>query len=314
MTTDVLFRQAGPADLPALVALSQSMNWPHRLVDWSMLLDLGAGWVATHHGQTIGSVLYWHQGERHATIGLVIVAHAWQGRRIGFALMQHALASCPGRVVMLHATQEGAPLYRRLGFEPAHMVRQHQRAHFSAPDPWPEAASDAVHHASPGRLRAMTPSDHDSVIALYSQAAGMDKRHILAPFLPDSQGKVLMRSHTLAGFSLLRPYGRGQHIGPIVAPDVDAARHLAACWMHSGTPMFLRVDASDDALSAWLHAAGLPQVDPVQCMWRPVDGQHDPEARPDDGHALAAGPGPGDQASGTQAGVKVFAVLNQALG
>ncbi|GAB7528629.1 hypothetical protein PS3A_10380 [Pseudomonas sp. 3A(2025)] len=60
------------ADLEQAHALSQALNWPHRLQDWALLHNVAQGFVAEHHGQVIGSAFACPQGE-YSSIGLVII-------------------------------------------------------------------------------------------------------------------------------------------------------------------------------------------------------------------------------------------------
>ncbi|HEY1393440.1 MAG TPA: GNAT family N-acetyltransferase, partial [Methylibium sp.] len=79
------------ADLEAAYALSAELRWPHRFADWEQVFRLGEGLVAERDGVVVGTGLRWRWGPRHATIGLIIVAPACQGRRIGHRLMSGLL-------------------------------------------------------------------------------------------------------------------------------------------------------------------------------------------------------------------------------
>ena len=98
----------------------------HRRDDWQQALRLGEGVVALENGALIGTILCWRWGPEYATLGLVIVDDAQQGRGIGRQLMQRALEKLAGSNVRLHATAAGQPLYARLGFVATGHVEQHQ--------------------------------------------------------------------------------------------------------------------------------------------------------------------------------------------
>ena len=55
--------------------------------DWEQALRHGEGLVAERDGKVVGTGLRWRWGPRHATLGLIIVSPACQGRRIGHRLM-----------------------------------------------------------------------------------------------------------------------------------------------------------------------------------------------------------------------------------
>ena len=103
-------------DLPAAHAMSVEMRWPHRALDWEQALRHAEGLVAERDGQVVGTGLRWRWGPQQATIGLVIVSPACQGRRIGHRLMTALLQGLEGCSVLLQATSEGRGLYERLGF------------------------------------------------------------------------------------------------------------------------------------------------------------------------------------------------------
>ena len=121
------------ADLPAAHALSAEMRWPHRPVDWELALRHAEGLVAERDGQVVGTGLRWRWGPQHATIGLIIVSPACQGRRIGHRLMTALLEGLEGCSVLLQATSEGRGLYERLGFVRTGEIRQHQGVALPAP-------------------------------------------------------------------------------------------------------------------------------------------------------------------------------------
>ena len=77
-----------------------------------------------------------------------------------------------------------------------------------------------------------------------------------------AQGKtvVLERGGRPVGFAVLRRFGRGHAVGPVAAPDFDAARLLIAdCFRR--TQGFVRIDVDiTSALSPWLESMGLPCV------------------------------------------------------
>ena len=67
---------------------------------------------------------------------------------------------------------------------------------------------------------------------------------------------------------MLRRFGHGHAIGPVAAPDFDAARLLIAdcCCRTVG---FLRVDVdATSGLMQWLESLGLPRTNAVTIMVR----------------------------------------------
>jgi predicted N-acetyltransferase YhbS len=245
-------RALTPRDLPALHALSAEAGWPHRVQDWAMVLSLGEGLAAcAPDGTILGTAMQWRWSATCATIGMVLVAQAQQGKGLGRQLMQGLLAADPTRAVMLNATLAGLGLYERLGFRPIGMVRQHQ----------------GIVTAPRVPLRLALPADVPALIALDEAAFGTPRSALIETLMATADIHVLERGGKLRGFAVRRTFGHGEAIGPVVAETEDDATALAAAVLRPG---FQRIDIPAEAasLAAWLTQAGLPAVDEVTVMTR----------------------------------------------
>jgi GNAT superfamily N-acetyltransferase len=261
-SSETTLRPMHAGDLAAMHGLAQQMSWAHRPEDCAQLLALGAGTVAVDAtGRTVGGGLRWSFGRDVGTIGLVLVAPDQQGRGIGRALMKALIADSGSRTLMLNATAEGLPLYEKLGFVSTGFVRQHQgrRAEGSVLPSVP-----AVH------VRRAMPADYAALCALDAAAFGTDRSALVSRLLADGEAWVVERAGQPAGFAVLRAFGRGMIIGPVVASNEDEAIALAAAAAKAAPPGVLRADipANAEGLAAWLTAAGLPAVDTVTIMLR----------------------------------------------
>jgi len=277
----VNLRHMTAEDLAAAHDLSHEQKWPHRIEDWEMMFSLGSGYVAERDGELIGTAMSWLYGEDAATLGMVIVSPKAQGMGIGRRLMDAVLNDLSGRTVMLNATDEGLPLYRKMGFEPIGPIYQHQGAAFAVP--MAELIPDE-------RVRPLGNKDMDVLRTLARRATGMDRDKLLEALVPGAQGVVLTRSNEPVGFALFRRFGRGYVVGPTIAPDTGGAKALISHWLGSNSGIFCRLDVTEESgLSGWLDELGLPCVGRVMRMTR---GQH-PKADPD---------------------LKIFSLTTQALG
>src|SRR5688572_26690485 len=142
----VALRTMTAGDLPAAHELTAEQRWPHRPAAWAQAFRHGEGFVAERDRQVVGTGVRWRWGPRHATVGLIVVAPACQGRRIGARLMTTLLEGLDDCTVLLHATSEGRGLYERLGFTRIGEVRQHQGNAL----PTPPIALDAGWRLRPG--------------------------------------------------------------------------------------------------------------------------------------------------------------------
>jgi GNAT superfamily N-acetyltransferase len=247
-------------DLGAMHRLAQQMSWPHRPEDCAQLFELGAGTVAVDAtGVTIGVGMWWSFGPDAGTVGMVLVAPERQGRGIGRALMTALIAESAPRALMLNATAEGLGLYKKLGFVPIGPVCQHQAGLTE------RRAMPPVPAVSPRRA---VSADHETLCALDAAVFGADRSALVGRLLRTGEAWVIDRAGRPAGFAILRAFGRGAMIGPIVAPGEDEAIALVAAAARAAPPGVLRVDipAHAERLGRWLAAAGLPAIDTVTTM------------------------------------------------
>lgn len=285
-TSALLYRPFTADDLPAAHALSVEVKWPHRADDWRFVLDAGAGFVAQDGERVVGTALYWKHGDDGASLGMVIVAPDSQGKGIGRRLMEMLLDALGNRITVLHATPAGEPLYAKLGFRRIGAVHQHQSAGFSVP---------VIDLRRGESIRAIEPGDTATLVALASRSSGFDRSAVLPALLRFAQGVLIERDGQTLGFALIREFGRGHAIGPVVSVTGDhehtrRAQALIAHFLARNEDRFTRIDTPDESgLSDWLAAVGLARVDTVIKMARNGTPPHD-------------------------ASVAQFAIINQALG
>lgn len=277
----VNYRKFRRSDVAAAHRLSLAVSWPHRLEDWELVQRLGSGYVAEDRGGIVGTVLFWKHDRRSASLGMVIVSPARQGKGIGRKLMSMALADLDGRAVLLNATRAGQPLYERLGFKAIDQVEQHQGMANNVP----------VGALARGeRLRPVGASDAPHLVSLATRAAGMSRARVVPRLLEVAEGIVLDSGGEPTGFAFFRRFGRGYAIGPVVAPDAQRAKVLIGYWASMHPRKFLRIDVhASTGLGDWLVGVGLKKVDTVVTMLKGTPPPQDPE-------------------------VRAFALVNQALG
>ena len=259
-TEIMALRALTAADLDAAHGLSRAVAWPHRIEDWRLMSSLGHGVAAVDASDALqGVAMWWPQGADFATLGMVIVSPTQQKSGIGRRLMAAAVEAAGERRIQLNATVEGLRLYRSFGFEEIGGIHQHQGV----------IADSALAVATTADVRPLTEADRASVLSLDLRAFGGDRTATLATLLPLSQGWVSERPGGITGYLLVRDFGRGKILGPLVATDgEDALALLSAAAVRTGG--FLRADIPDDAriISDWLNGAGLSRVGEVRTMLR----------------------------------------------
>lgn len=250
-----------PADLPAALALTQAQNWSHQMHDWALHLRLGRGFGARDaDGSLLGTAIWWDWGAALATLGLVVVRPDAQGRGIGRRLMHAILGETGARDVGLVATNAGLKLYQDCGFVTTGGVLQCQGTVRGRGTTAPAGL----------RLRALRPTDRDTLLALDAAATGAGRAALLDAILSAGMPALVAEDAGGAlGYALLRPAGRGVTVGPLVARDEQVAIALATAALDQVEGLArLDVPAAATALVAALESRGLVVVDRVTAMLR----------------------------------------------
>ncbi|QQN75662.1 GNAT family N-acetyltransferase [Croceicoccus sp. YJ47] len=249
-----------PEHLEAANALSEEESWPHRLEDWQLFEELGEGIVATVDERVVGTIMAFRYGDRHATLGMLLEAGEVRERDIARMLMLAMLDRLGEDMnVMLSATPKRQSLFTSLGFVPAGLVHQHQGIAPSMPLTAPREDE---------RVRPMGEGERD-LPGLYCSATGVDRSVLFYAMARDSSGIVLTRDHEPVGFALLRRFGRGRVIAPIVAPDFEGAKLLATQMLGAQAGHYCRIDTVGGfGMSEWLESIGLPRATTVRTMVR----------------------------------------------
>jgi predicted N-acetyltransferase YhbS len=256
----ITYRRMTEDDLPSAHGLTQVVRWAHRLEDWQFMHRIGTGFVAEENGTLVGSGLCWKFGTTHASLGMIIVSPERQGKGIGRELMNLILEELGERCILLTATPAGQPLYEKLGFVPTGTVVHHQGT-MQQTSPLALAAGE--------RIRPVVAGDLQALAALATRALGMPREDLIAQLLNVAEGVVIEKNCEAIGFSMMRRFGRGHVIGPVVAPDTERAKALIAHWAEAYTGSFVRVDVTGDSgLSTWVESLGLESVGPSVRMTR----------------------------------------------
>jgi GNAT superfamily N-acetyltransferase len=241
-------------DLPACLALTQGVNWPHRMIDWQLHYQLGNGSaIVDEQGELIGIILWWDYGPEYATVGLVVVPEHMQGKGLGRKLMNTVMAQTGERNLQLVATNAGKRLYEQCGFAEQGLIYQVQ----------------GIPHSKPGVLlpngisiRSISLEQLDDIIALDGEAYQAQRKELLKTLLKVGKCCGLYVNDTLQSFGFVRESGRGQTIGPIVANTDENAKLIATALLQK-CDNFVRFDLTDlaKALKVWLLTLGLKETE-----------------------------------------------------
>ncbi|WP_095091045.1 GNAT family N-acetyltransferase [Mesorhizobium sophorae] len=275
---EIEIQDFGPDHIEGAVALSRQEKWPHRPQDWQMALQLSSGAVALDdEGRVTGTILVTPYGADCAMINMVIVDRNERGKGLGRRLMDQALALAGDRPLRLVATTDGMPLYQKLGFVPSGTILQHQ--------------GTVAQLVAPDGVEAARIDDLSDIKALDREAYGADREALIDALAEHGQLAVIRRNGAIEAYAAIRPFGRGEVIGPVIAGSAAHAKALISFFAAPRPGAFLRVDTdSRTGIAGWLEDIGLAHAGGGVAMDRPP------------------------KTGAEQTRPKVYALANQALG
>ncbi|NOR20228.1 MAG: GNAT family N-acetyltransferase [Xanthomonadales bacterium] len=246
MTSTLTFETLNDEHLSGAMRMSADVSWPHRLEDWAFVAGISNGVVAMEGDRVVATAL----ATPFAPVGmvnLIIVDSAMRGLGLGRDIMFRAMETIAPDAWRLVATQDGLPLYEKLGFQVTGEIQQHQ------------GPVSAI--ASTGGAEWATADDLAAMLALDTTTTGMDRHTLYAALADEARFAVLRDDTGITGFAAVRDFGRGEVAGPVIARTLDDAQSLLSVIMAERTGQFLRVDTSAGAgLGPWLAEQGLPHV------------------------------------------------------
>lgn len=235
---DITFAPFTADHLADALRMSQAVSWPHRAEDWALTLSVSSGVVALAEDRVVGTALCSSFGGV-AALNMIIVDAALRGRGLGRALMERVIAIAGARELRLVATTDGLPLYKKLGFVATGQILQHQGIARAATPELPVAVG--------------TVDDITRVVEMDRAASGLSRDALLGTIV--RQGALLTAD---AGFAVVRDFGRGKVLGPVVARDAATARALMAKAASRCAGQFLRVDLVEEGgLAEYAEALGM---------------------------------------------------------
>jgi ribosomal protein S18 acetylase RimI-like enzyme len=202
----------GPADSAALLALSETIGWPHTPEDWKVVLETAQVFGHRANGRSLASSgALFRYGATLASIGMVLVAPAHRRRGLARAVMEHCLVAASASAVTLIATPQGEPLYRTLGFVEVARIRR--------------LVADG---GSPSTPLPGLGGTEDEVARLDREAFGADRRAVLRTALARAAAGAGLRDARggLRGFGVAVRQREMLAIGPVIAPDTADALAL----------------------------------------------------------------------------------------
>lgn len=244
-------------DLPACTDLAISRDWGAEEHKWRLLFAAGEVYgLDAPDGEGLASTtVLVRYGLDSAVVSMVLTARRYERQGLAGRVLRHVLDQAGDRIVSLHATAQGRPVYERLGFETVGRVDSYRGLFRGEPS---------------GATRAATDADLDRIVELDAEIFETDRAPLLRRMPAFHERlRVLERDGRVAGYGGAWRNGDYLVIGPVVAQDADQAKalisDLATGW---GVPVRLDLDTRQDELTAWARANGVDQGFPNALMVR----------------------------------------------
>ena len=121
MSATTISRKLRASDIPAAMQLSAEAGWNQTAQDWRLLIELSPeGCLGIEvDGDLATTTTLLCYGKQLAWIGMVLTRGAYRGRGFARRLLTDALALADEmsiETMKLDATDQGQPLYEKLGF------------------------------------------------------------------------------------------------------------------------------------------------------------------------------------------------------
>jgi GNAT superfamily N-acetyltransferase len=196
-------------DLTAAFELSAAAGWNQTVEDWAMLVELlpeGCFGIEVDRRLVSTTTLVCY-GQRLAWIGMVLTNAEYRGRGFARRLLGEALdrADAMGvETIKLDATDQGRPLYEKMGFSPEQAIERWTRV-----------------RSSVSRREAITAATDRYSTDLDCKAFGTDRSALLGMLL--KRNKIYSNPN---GFLFSRDGRTTGYLGPCVASNRDTAQTL----------------------------------------------------------------------------------------
>jgi GNAT superfamily N-acetyltransferase len=209
------------SDLPQALGLSSSAGWNQTIPDWKRLLELAPEtcFGIELDGCLAATATLLPYGRGLAWLGMVLTRRDYRHKGLASQLVTHSLKTAGAlgiETVKLDATDQGQPIYERLGFVAERGIER-----------W----TGNGRCGESGGAALSVPIE--SLAALDYEAFGADRMRLLALLAapgrsPAAAGGASRPLLTANGFAMWGPGHIANYLGPCVARTPDAARDLIA--------------------------------------------------------------------------------------
>ena len=242
-----------PGEAEAVWPLSIEAGWNQNVADWRFMLGAGRGFgLKNDSGAWEASSLVLPLGQHLAWISMVLVTTNRRGGGVGTGLLKRCLDEVKANeaVAGLDATEQGRPIYLKLGFHDLYKIARWQL----------DAAKNVVAPPPGTTVRPFTIADLPKLPAYDRPLSGMERPTLLAHLATRQPGLAWVAetpSGKLAGFALGREGRHANSIGPVIADNEAVALALIAkATTAANGPFIMDVPEAHAAVRSWLEKQG----------------------------------------------------------
>ncbi|GAB6417896.1 GNAT family N-acetyltransferase [Bacillus luti] len=222
-----------------IVSLSSYIGWDYNREEIETIFNAGIVYgVWNERKELIASAAIILYREKLASIGMVIVHPDYKGRGIGKIITDACVKSVSAHTpIMLIATDEGKPLYEKLGFRAVSYVSKYICNSYNTNH---KCAEDEQY------IMDYEEGDLEEIIKIDEYAFGTNRKEFLKKRIMQSEQCIVVKDkeQKVVGYGLSVQTPENKIIGPVVAKNDEMAIdivHYLAKW-HKGK---LRMDVPE---------------------------------------------------------------------
>lgn len=244
-------RQLHEYDIPKLLSLCKEVGWlqhpPFIAQQYKMFLSIGKLFGHFHKNELVSSIALFPYTKSFTSIGMLIVHPVFQKKGLGTALLNSCLSEAPP--FLLVATDMGAPLYEKHGFDTVTSIHRLER-------------TKSTIKSNCFSIQDITPYDLPALVQMDYAASGAYRPHLYEALLTRTHlAFKIEKNDTIEAFALCIIKGDTLCITPLIAKHEEDAMHLllAICEKWHGT-VRLDVPHSQTNFSHQLHTYGFQET------------------------------------------------------
>ncbi|KXO04035.1 acetyltransferase [Bacillus thuringiensis] len=204
-----------------IVSLSSYIGWDYNREEIETIFNAGIVYgVWNEREELIASAAIILYEEKLASIGMVIVHPDYKGRGIGKAITNSCIKSVSAHTpIMLIATDEGKPLYEKLGFRAVSYVSKYICNSYDAND-YCVRNEDYMMNYKEGDL--------EKIIKIDEYAFGTNRKQFLKKKIMQSDQCVVVKDikENVIGYGISIQTPENKIIGPVVAKNDEMAMRI----------------------------------------------------------------------------------------